>query len=79
MPIGAKMALETTMGPLTPQRIGPAGRGTGVNLSDYFMEHFSLAPGRGGDEYDKRGDKINGTLVSEPILLHTRGRFKSYV
>ena len=31
--------------------MGAAGHGTGENLSDYYMEHFSLSPGRGGDEY----------------------------
>ena len=42
------------------QILGAAGNGTGENLSDYYMEHFSLTPGRGGEEYEVAPYQIVG-------------------
>ena len=52
-------------GPSTPiddedEESGAAGHGTGKLLSDYYLEHFSLAPGRGGDEFQFLQNDIYG-------------------
>ena len=42
------------------QQVGAKGLGTRENLSDYYMEHFSLSPGKGGDEHKTSPFSIYG-------------------
>lgn len=76
-------------GPSTPinddiQAFGAPGHGTGENLSDYYMEHFSLSPGRGGEMkvyygglsiYGGGGGGVlvNGEGPTRPGCLQTAG------